>query len=71
MVGGRSSTISVNSPKRQIAKYPAISQSWQVDWIRLTVFFDDPPEIRKALYTTNALESLNFSLRKLLTTCGA
>ena len=53
------------------AKYPAISQSWRADWTRLTVFFDDPPEIRKVLYTTNAIESLNFSLRKLLKTRGA
>ncbi|WP_026611676.1 IS256 family transposase [Methylocaldum szegediense] len=53
------------------AKYPAISQSWRADWTRLTVFFDYPPEIRKVLYTTNAIESLNFSLRKLLKTRGA
>jgi putative transposase len=53
------------------AKYPAISQSWRADWARLTVFFDYPPEIRKVLYTTNAVESLNFSLRKLLKTRGA
>jgi putative transposase len=37
----------------------------------LTVFFDDPPKIRKVLNTTNAIESLNFSLRKLLKTRGA
>jgi len=52
-------------------KYPAITQSWQADWTRLTVFFDYPPEIRKVLYTTNAIESLNYSLRKLLKTRGA
>jgi transposase-like protein len=52
-------------------KYPAISQSWRADWMRLTVFFDYPPEIRKVLYTTNAIESLNYSLRKLLKTRGA
>ena len=52
-------------------KYPAISQSWRADWARLTVFFDYPPEIRKVLYTTNAIESLNYSLRKLLKTRGA
>lgn len=53
------------------AKYPALSQSWRADWARLTVFFDYPPEIRKVLYTTHAIESLNFSLRKLLKTRGA
>jgi transposase-like protein len=52
-------------------KYPAITQSWRADWTRLTVFFDYPPEIRKVLYTTNAIESLNYSLRKLLKTRGA
>jgi transposase-like protein len=52
-------------------KYPAISQSWRADWMRLTVFFDYPPQIRKVLYTTNAIESLNYSLRKLLKTRGA
>jgi transposase-like protein len=35
------------------------------------VFFDYPPEIRKVIYTTNAIESLNFSLRKILKKRGA
>lgn len=48
------------------ARYPTISSSWRRDWTRLTVFFDYPPAIRKALYTTNAIESLNYSLRKTL-----
>src|SRR6266567_2214958 len=47
-------------------KYPAISPSWLADWDRLTVFFDYPPAIRRAIYTTNAIESLNYSLRKVL-----
>ena len=53
------------------AKYPVIAQSWRADWARLTVFFDYPPEIRKVIYTTNAIESLNYSLRKLLKKRGA
>jgi transposase-like protein len=53
------------------AKYPAISPSWRSDWERLTVFFDYSPEIRKAIYTTNAIESLNYSLRKILKNRGA
>lgn len=52
-------------------KYPAISPSWRADWARLTVFFDYPPEIRKVIYTTNAIESLNYSLRKVLKNRGA
>ena len=53
------------------AKYPAIGPSWRADWQRLTVFFNYSPEIRKVIYTTNAIESLNYSLRKLLKTRGA
>ena len=53
------------------AKYPAISPSWRTDWDRLTVFFDYSSEIRKAIYTTNAIESLNYSLRKILKNRGA
>src|SRR5690606_12275038 len=52
-------------------KYPAISPSWRADWQRLTVFFDYPPEIRRVIYTTNAIESLNYSLRKILKNRGA
>ncbi|HDM74839.1 MAG TPA: IS256 family transposase [Deltaproteobacteria bacterium] len=53
------------------AKYPAISPSWRSDWDRLTVFFDYSPDIRKVIYTTNAIESLNYSLRKMLKNRGA
>ena len=52
-------------------KYPAISPSWRADWDRLTVFFDYPPAIRRAISTTNAIESLNYSLRKVLKGRGA
>jgi transposase-like protein len=57
--------------ERWDAKYPAISPSWRNDWERLTVFFDYSPEIRKVIYTTNAIESLNYSLRRMLKTRGA
>jgi putative transposase len=53
------------------SKYPAIGASWRADWQRLTVFFNYSPEIRKVIYTTNAVESLNYSLRKLLKMRGA
>lgn len=52
-------------------KYPAISRAWREDWTHLTTFFDYPPEIRKVIYTTNAIESLNHSLRKVIKTRGA
>ena len=53
------------------AKYPAISPSWRAEWERLTVFFDYSSEIRKVIYTTNAIESLNYSLRRMLKTRGS
>lgn len=52
-------------------QYPLISQSWRRDWSMLTTFFDYPPEIRKVIYTTNAIESLNYSLRRVLRNRGA
>lgn len=51
-------------------KYAPISRQWHKNWINLTPFFDYPPEIRKAIYTTNAIESLNHTLRKTLKTKG-
>ena len=44
---------------------PMIQQSWQNHWSDLCEFFKYPPEIRRAIYTTNAIESLNFQLRKV------
>lgn len=52
-------------------EYPPIGQSWRRNWERLTPFFDYPPEIRKVIYTTNAIESVNFGLRKLTKHRGA
>lgn len=44
-------------------KYPQISKSWRAHWENLNTFFDYPPDIRKAIYTTNAIESLNSVIR--------
>lgn len=49
-------------------EHPSISLSWRNNWERLSVFFDYPPPIRKVIYTTNAIESLNASLRKVTKT---
>ncbi len=46
-------------------KYPMISKSWRENWENLNEFFNYPEYIRKAIYTTNAIESLNSSLRKV------
>lgn len=45
-------------------KYPQISRSWTEKWENLNTFFAYPPDIRKAIYTTNAIESLNSVVRK-------
>jgi putative transposase len=46
-------------------KYPMISKSWKSNWENLNEFYAYPTDIRKAIYTTNAIESLNSSLRKV------
>jgi putative transposase len=45
-------------------KYPAIAQSWRRNWEAVVPFFAFAPEVRKIIYTTNAIESLNASVRK-------
>jgi len=57
--------------ERWDAKYPAISRGWRAHWERLTVCFGFPPEIRRVIYTTNAIESLNYSLRHVIKNRGA
>ena len=52
-------------------EYLPIGQSWRRNWSRLIPFFDYPPEIRKVIYTTNAIESVNMSLRKLTKNRGS
>jgi transposase-like protein len=49
-------------------KFASIGQAWRRNWTRLTPFFDYPPDIRKVIYTTNAIESVNMSLRKITKT---
>ncbi len=47
-------------------QYPIISRSWMNHWTRVIPFFAFPNEIRRAIYTTNAIESLNMTLRKVI-----
>lgn len=49
-------------------KYPTISALWRRNWPQIIPFFDFPKEIRKVVYTTNAVESLNMTLRKVIKT---
>lgn len=53
------------------SEYPSISASWHSNWARIIPLFGYPPEIRKAIYTTNAIESLNMSLRKVTKNRGS
>ena len=53
------------------ATYPPIIQSWRRNWYRIIPFFDYPPEIRRIIYTTNAIESVNMSLRKITKNRGS
>jgi putative transposase len=53
------------------ARYPAIAQIWRRAWEHVIPFFAFPPDIRKMIYTTNAVESLNRSLRKIIKTRGS
>jgi putative transposase len=52
-------------------KYQAIGKLWKENWDRVTPFFDFPAEVRKMIYTTNAVESLHMSLRKIIKTRGS
>jgi putative transposase len=73
------SAATAEEAKRQLAafaadpwakKYPTIVPSWERHWEQVIPFFAYPPEIRKIIYTTNAIESLHMQLRKILKTRG-
>lgn len=53
------------------SKYPVISRSWHSNWPKISPMFRFPHDIRKAVYTTNVMESLNYSLRKVTKTRAA
>ncbi len=52
--------------ERWDAKYPQITRSWRSCWPNLNTLFNYPEDIRKAIYTTNAIESLNSVIRKVI-----
>jgi len=53
------------------SRFPLVAKPWRTNWERVIPFFQYPPEIRKVIYTTNAIESLNMSLRKVIKTKGS
>lgn len=54
-----------------VKKYPLGVKSWRVNWTELSTMFKYPPEIRKLIYTTNAIENFNRQLRKVTKTKSA
>lgn len=52
------------------SQYPMIAESWSANWERVVPFLDFPQAIRKVIYTTNAIEAVNSSLRKLIKNRG-
>jgi len=52
--------------QRWDSKYPSISRSWRNNWQNVSTIFNYPNDIRKAIYTTNAIESLNSVIRKAI-----
>src|SRR6476646_7236164 len=53
------------------SKYQAIGRLWKENWARVIPFFEFPAEVRRVIYTTNAVESLHMSLRKIIKTRGS
>ena len=53
------------------AKYPIVIKSWRNKWENLSVYFKYPPDIRRIIYTTNAIEAVHRQCRKLTKTKGA
>lgn len=51
-------------------KLPHVAASWRRAWEYVTPFFAFPPEIRRVIYTTNAIESVNARIRKIIKTRG-
>lgn len=51
--------------------YPSVSKAWRRNWDNIIPFFSYAPEIRRAIYTTNAIESLNMSVRKVTKNRGS
>lgn len=51
-------------------RYPAIKRQWETAWEQVIPFFAFPPEVRRVIYTTNMIESINYRLRKVTKTRG-
>lgn len=54
-----------NFEEKWVAKYPKIAVSWRANWVNLSTYFKYPEEVRRLIYTTNAIEGFNRQLRKV------
>jgi putative transposase len=57
--------------KKWQSRFPSIARSWRSNWATIIPFFSYPPAIRKVIYTTNAIESIQEQLRKVTRNRGA
>ncbi len=57
--------------KKWQTRFPSIAKSWRLNWVNIIPFFSYPPAIRKVIYTTNAIESIQAQLRKVTRNRGA
>lgn len=57
--------------KKWQARFPSIARSWRRNWTNIVPFFSYPPAIRKVIYTTNAIESMQAQLRRVTRNRGA
>lgn len=53
------------------SRYPLVGRHWRTNWTKLATFFAFPPDLRRIIYTTNAIESMNMSLRKVTKARGS
>ena len=53
------------------SQYATVGKFWRTNWVRISPLFSYPPQIRKVIYTTNAIESINMSLRKVTKNRGS
>jgi putative transposase len=51
-------------------RFPTVAASWRRAWSHVVPFFAFPPDVRRVIYTTNAIESINARLRKIIKTRG-
>ena len=68
--GGRGGFGSRSRTANGDAKFPTVVAAWRRGWDQVIPFFTFPPEIRRVIYTTNAIESVNARLRKIIKTRG-